>query len=100
MILRTTPSRFDVSWDQYLGGIAISRGVKYTIVGGELSGERETALNVSQNNAPVYVDGEERNMMSYNINGNTYFKIRDISDMIGFSVDWDGSQQAVVIRTQ
>lgn len=100
MLLRTTPSRFDVSWDPNLGGVTISRGVKYTIVGGELSGERETALNVNQSSAPVYVDGGARDMMSYNINGNTYFKIRDISDMIGFSVDWDGAQQAVIIRTE
>ncbi len=100
MLLRTTASRFDVSWDSSLGGIRISRGVKYTIVGGELSGDNETALNVNQSSAPVYVDGEAREMLSYNINGSTYFKIRDISDMVGFSVDWDGEQQAVIIRTE
>ncbi len=100
MILRTTASRFDVAWDSSLGGITISRGVKYTIVGGELSGERETALNVNQSSAPVYVDGEARDMLSYNINGSTYFRIRDISDMVGFTVDWDGEQQAVIIRTE
>lgn len=100
MVLRSTAARFDVTWDEYLGGIAIYRGQKYTIVGGELSGDRETALNVSQNSAPVFVDGDEREMLSYNINGNTYFKIRDISDMVGFSVDWDGDAQAVIIRTE
>ncbi len=47
---------------------------------------------------PVYVDGEEK-VLSYNINGNTYFKIRDIADMVGFDVDWDGDTQTVVIRT-
>ena len=100
MLLRTSPARFNVAWDSYLGGISIQRGVKYNIVGGELSDETESALNVNQSSAPVFVDGEERELLSYNINGNTYFKIRDISDMVGFTVDWDGDQQAVVIRTE
>ena len=100
MILRTTAARFDVAWDESLSAIAISRGVKYTIVGGELSEENGTALNVEQNSAPVYVDGEEKEMLSYNINGSTYFKIRDIGDMVGFTVDWDGDAQAVIIRTE
>lgn len=100
MVLRTTASRFDVAWDESLSAIAISKGVKYTIVGGELSEENSTALNVEQNSAPVYVDGEEKEVLSYNINGNTYFKIRDIGDMVGFGVDWDGDAQAVIVRTE
>lgn len=99
MVLRSTSSRFDVTWDESLGGISIIRGQKYTIVGGELSGS-ETALNVNQSSAPVFVDGTRMDMLSYNINGNTYFKIRDIADMVGFSVDWDGNAQAVVLRTE
>lgn len=100
MVLRTTSSRFNVAWDENLSAITISNGVKYTIVGGELSDNKGTALNVEQNNAPVYVDGDEREMLSYNINGNTYFKIRDIADMVGFEVDWDGENQAVIVRTE
>ena len=99
MVLRTTNARFDVAWDENLSAIAISTVVKYTIVGGELNSDHSAALNVDQNTAPVYVDGEEKEVLSYNINGNTYFKIRDIADMIGFDVDCDGDTQTVVIRT-
>ena len=100
MILRTTAARFDVAWDSRLGGITVSRGVKYTIVGGELNDNNDSALNATQSTVTVYVDGEPREVPSYNINGNTYFKIRDIADMVGFTVDWDGERQAVVIRTE
>lgn len=100
MVLRTTAARFDVAWDENLSAITISKGVKYTIVGGELSEDNGAALNVEQNSAPVYADGEEKEVLSYNINGNTYFKIRDIGDMVGFAVDWDGDAQAVIIRTE
>lgn len=99
MTLRTSNTRFDVEWDESLSAIAISTGVKYTIVGGELSQNQTAALNVDQNTAPVYVDGSEKDVLSYNINGNTYFKIRDIGEMVGFTVDWDGETQSVIIRT-
>lgn len=99
MLLRTSNARFDVAWDEDLSAIAVSCGVKYTIVGGELSSDNTAALDVSQNSAAIYVDGVEKEMLSYNINGNTYFKIRDIGDMVGFSVDWDGDSQAVIIKS-
>ncbi len=100
MLLRGTSAQFDVSWDEEHGAIAVSKGERYTVVGGELSKESGTALNVEQNSAPVYVDGNEKEALSYNINGSTYFKIRDIGDMAGFDVDWDGDLQAVVIKTE
>ncbi|MCI8404189.1 MAG: hypothetical protein HFE49_04730 [Clostridia bacterium] len=99
MILRNTSSHFEVAWDENLNGISISKDFNYTVVGGELSDDG-AALNVSQNSAPVYVDGEEMDFLSYNINGNTYFKIRDIADMVGFSVEWDNELQAVMLITE
>lgn len=100
MIVRTTSSRFDVAWDESLSAIAISKGVKYSIVGGELNNDSTAALDVSENSAPIYVDGVEQELHGYNINGNTYFKIRDIGEMVGFEVDWDGEAQAVILRTE
>lgn len=100
MVLRTTDSRFNVEWDETLSAVSVTTGEKYVIVGGELSSDEGSALNVEQNSAPIYVDGTEREFLSYNINGSTYFKIRDIGDMAGFGVDWDGDTQTVIIRTQ
>ena len=57
-------------------------------------------INVEENSAPIYADGEKVKMTAYNINGSTYFKIRDLADIVGFSVDWDGDRQAVIITTK
>lgn len=99
MLLRDTSARFEVTWDSNLNGISISKGFHYTIVGDELNDDG-AALNVSQNSAPVFVDGEEMDFLSYNINGNTYFKIRDIAEMADFTVDWDSTLQAVNLITE
>lgn len=100
MVLRTTDSKFNVEWDETLSAVSVTTGEKYEIIGGELSEDDGSSLNVEQNSAPIYVDGEEHEFLSYNINGSTYFKIRDIGDMAGFGVDWDGDTQTVVIRTK
>lgn len=43
---------------------------------------------VTANPYPVKVNGAETAIEGYNINDNTYFKLRDIGDKTGFSVDF------------
>lgn len=100
MFLRTTGSRFNVEWDETLNAIAISTGIKYVVVGGELDDDNSSAINVEENTAPIYVDGTEKEVVAYNINGSNYFKIRDLGDIVGFEVDWDGEAQAIILRTE
>lgn len=100
MVLRTTGCRFDVSWDSQKNAVSIHTGVKYNIVGGELAGtDSSDDLNIQINNAPIYVNGEEIYLDTYNINGSNYVKIRDLADIIGFTVGWDEASQTVLITT-
>lgn len=46
----------------------------------------------------VGVDGVARNIKAYNIDGCTYFKIRDISQLIGFALDWDSDNFALTLK--
>lgn len=98
MILRNTSSRFDVSWSTELSAVTVSTGEKYTIIGGELEGGEINAEEIEENTSPIYVDGAVKELTAYNIDGSNYFKIRDIADLAGFSVDWDG--QYVLINAQ
>lgn len=43
---------------------------------------------VNPNTYPVLVDGQEVDIEGYNINDSTYFKLRDIGNKTGFSVDF------------
>lgn len=46
----------------------------------------------TDNPFPIKINGAEVKMEGYNINGNTYFKLRDIGEHIGFDVDFkDGT---------
>lgn len=101
MVLRNTSSRFDVGWDQNRSAIAIELDEKYTIIGGELEESSiSTTMDIEESSAPIYVDGREKDATCYNIGGYTYFKIRDIADLIGFTVNWNESTQTVEIETE
>ena len=99
MLLRNTPSKFNVSWDGSLGAIMIDTHRDYVAIGGELSSEIEQDMNVVENDTPIYVDGRRTAITAYNINGSSYFKIRDIADAAGFEIQWDGGSQTINVIT-
>lgn len=42
---------------------------------------------------PIYVDGQQVEMETYNINGSNYVKLRDAGKQVGFNVYWDNGVQ-------
>ncbi len=100
MLVRNTSCRFNVEWNSKLEAIEILTGHDYVVIGGELSGEIDQDMDVVENSTPIYVDGIERAITAYNINGSSYFKIRDLADAIGFEVLWDGDTQTISIETE
>ena len=99
MILRSTNSMFNVSWNSETSSIAIETGERYVVAGGELGEDLSTTLEISPNTSPIYVNGIQTDVTAYSINGSNYFKIRDLGELVGFEVDWDTAEQAIVIRT-
>lgn len=99
MLMRNTSAKFNVSWDSKLEAIMIETQTDYVSIGGELSGEIEQDMNVVENSTPIYVDGRRTAITAYNINGSSYFKIRDIADATGFDIQWDGGSQTINLIT-
>ena len=69
------------------------------MVGGELSKETADNIEVVENSTPIYVNGRRTAITAYNINGSSYFKIRDLADVAGFEVGWDEESQTIDILT-
>lgn len=100
MLVRNTAARFNVEWNSELEAIELWTGTDYAVIGGELSGEIEQDMDVVENSTPIYVDAHQRAITAYNINGSSYFKIRDIGDAVGFDVLWNGDTQTISIITE
>jgi len=98
-VLRTTEKKFEVSWDNERKAINLISNKPYTMVGGELSkgdGKVKTAI---PNTNVIYKDGKEINLTAYAIDGNNYFKLRDIAQVFNFGVTWDNNTKTIGIDT-
>ena len=97
--LNGTEKEFEVGWDSGADAIALTSNEPYTPAGGELSkgdsGNREAAPTSSK----IYLDGKEIKLTAYKINGNNYFKLRDLGRHINFGVDWDEARNIISVST-
>ena len=62
--------------------------------------ESVNAKGAIRTSAKVYLNGEELPITAYNIDGNNYFKLRDIAKEINFGITWDGTTNTVGIDTK
>ena len=57
------------------------------------------ATPFSEMNQNITLNGQPVELTGYNINGNNYFKLRDIGQAAGFNVSWNGATRTVEIDT-
>ena len=100
MAVNGTEKQFEISWDERTKQITIWGNTGYTPVGGELAAgdgkdkigkPYETPLNYN------YLYAVEAK--AYNINGNNYFKLRDVCKLLDIGVTWDNDTKTIGIDT-
>ncbi len=99
MALNGTQKQFDTLWNETEKAINVVTNTAYTVVGGELQkgdAKNKTALF---SNGKLYFNGVEKALLAYNIDGNTYFKLRDLAKEIDFGVAWNEQSQSIAIQS-
>jgi hypothetical protein len=71
----------------------------YEEAGGELAIGDGTPKQAILSSSPVYSDYVQLNLTAYTINGNNFFKLRDIADAMELNVTWSASTSTVGINT-
>lgn len=99
MALKETDKSFEVMWDQDNEAVSMTIGGFYTPIGGELAISGSAARYAQLSKAEIYADGSVISAVAYNINGNNYFKLRDIAKIIDFKVDWDSVAYTIEIHS-
>lgn len=93
--------QFEVTWDASNDTVNILTNHAYTPVGGELALSGSNAIkSAAVSNSKVTVDGMETSLTAYRIDGNNYFKLRDIGKAIDFEVAYDEAANAVIINSE
>ena len=97
-ILNGTDSQFNVTWDGANNRIVLTDDAAYQEVGGEMASSASAEIkNVSESDSTIVLDGKTLSLTGYRINGNNYYKIRDVGSALGFSVDFDPETEIVLI---
>ncbi|ANF97085.1 subtype B tannase [Paenibacillus bovis] len=96
-VLSSTLKRFDVTTGQQSSKIQLTSGQSYT------DSYNISTLADSQKAAPiqtaVYLDGKPISISGYTVNGNSYFKMRDIAKALNFNVTWDSASSTLQLDT-
>lgn len=100
-VLNDTEARFSVEWH---GAVRVSSGRAYTANGSEMYTPYRGDRPYTQPDGVTIVDGEECYLDAIvltddNGGGYTYYKLRDLGDALGFTVDWS-NERGVYIETQ
>lgn len=97
-ILNGTDSQFNVTWDGANNRIILTDDAAYQEVGGEMTSSVSAEIkNVSESDSTIVLDGKTLSLTGYRINGNNYYKIRDVGSTLGFSVDFDPETEIILI---
>lgn len=97
--LSGTAAQFEVIWNGTAQRIDLTNGAAYTPVGGELAALPAESRAAELTAASVYLDGTALELTAYEIDGNNYFKLRDLGAALDFGVQWDDTTQTVAIDT-
>lgn len=96
-LLVSSKAPFDVSYDEKTQTIALQSQTPMKEAGRLLTLQgNKIAL---KNTMPVTVDGKSVQLSAYNIDGFTYYKLRDLGALLGFHVDWNENEQMIEILT-
>ena len=98
-LLSGTKGQFNVRWDKENECILLTSGTAYETVGGELADSSTAVEKIGKSTSTIVLDGEEIALDGYIINGNNYYKLRDIGKAIGFDVDFDNASSTVLVKT-
>ncbi len=98
-VVSGTEKQFEVEWDGEMKAINLISNTAYTVVGGEMEKGDGQAKIATLNSSKIYKDGEEVQLTAYTINGNNYFKLRDLAQAFDIGVTWDNSTKTIGIDT-
>ncbi|MBQ2897180.1 MAG: hypothetical protein IJE46_02520 [Clostridia bacterium] len=88
---------FNVKWDEAKNMINLVSGEKYTAVGGELKEGDGKNKKYEISTSALMKDGRNATLTAFLINGNNYFKLRDLGKLFDFNVSWDEANNCILI---
>ena len=97
-ILNGTNSQFNVTWDPDNNRILLTPDEAYQEVGDEMGSAASAVVeSCSPSNSSIILDGRSLSLTGYRINGNNFYRLRDVGKALDFGVDFDEQTRTVLI---
>ena len=97
MLLNGSEKQFAVDYDETAKTVSITTGQAYRAVGGELTGTAGVSRSAAVSHNPVSIDGRTVTLTAFKIDGENYFKLRDLGEALDFYVGYDDELKTVFI---
>ena len=98
--VRETEKQFNTVWNEEAKAINMVTKTPYTVVGGELTSNGSAKVKTAiKSEALLQINGVKTYCDVYNIDGYSYFKLRDVAQEINFGVSWSEELNTIGIVT-
>ncbi len=98
-LLNGSPAQFSVTPDEAGYSIQLKKGEAYISNGGEMAELGTSVSSAGHSQWKLTVDGAPVTSSAYNINGSNFYKLRDLSSVLGFHVDYNAANNHVQINS-
>lgn len=96
--LNGTGKQFNTIWDEASLAIHILTDVSYDGTASASASSTTDSIAVTST-AKLYVNGVEKTVSAFTINDYTYYKLRDIAQILDFAVEWDEDTMSTNLNT-
>lgn len=93
-----TQKQFMTFWDEPTQSIHLVRRASYAAAGSGSVGKYGDTI-ATTSTAKLYCDGVRKNVSAYTINDYTYYKLRDIAQLIDMGITWNESTMTIGMET-
>ncbi|WP_324825504.1 phosphodiester glycosidase family protein [Sinanaerobacter sp. ZZT-01] len=99
--LNGSEKQFEVEYDAAVKAVKISSQKSYTSVGGELYLPDQPVIRTAKKSqVKLYLNEKETVVAAYYINGNYFYKLRDMGNLLDFLVEWNAETKETAISTK
>jgi len=97
-LLKGTPAQCSVDYDASRNAVLMTRGAAYDgATAAQFTDKSATTVPSPQT---VELDGKDVSFTAYNIGGNNFFGLRELSAFLGYSVDYDEAANTAIIESK
>lgn len=98
-VLNTTEKQFSIGYNEVLNTVSLTSRQPYIAVGGEMEIGDGDNVQTEPMSSTILKNGEVVQLQAYLIDDSNYFKLRDIGELLDFSVEWNGEENSISIDT-